>query len=442
MKLRLVLFCALIFVNSCSVSQNVASENKKIFNLLDLGIIADGKTLQTQAIQKVIDDCSKGGGGIVLFPKGIYLSGTLYPKNNVIFELAKGSVLLGSSEIKDYDKHFIFGKNVKNFAIQGQGIIDGQGKAFWTEKYKPKERPVGWLFFENSENIVIQGITLQNSPSHTLVLETCKNIDINQITILNEKQSPNTDGVDITNTSNVKISNCFFSTGDDAICLKSKNKMIENILIENCTLESDDAGLKFGTGSAIGVQNCIFKNIQIRNTRYGIALFMKDGGVYQNNIFDSLTIQTASRHKTDYPIFIDIDRREANSPLGEIKDIYFKNLKIYTRGNNLIAGHPKKPIERLYFENIEMYVQNPVDLSKMKKPKGNKDHDYHPDSADYAKVNADFTFGNTKSLFIKNIKIRKNTDEEVFNRKDYFFEHIDKLNFNDKIIQPASLLKN
>jgi polygalacturonase len=442
MKFRFVFVFVFALVSSCSVSQNASIDEQKVFNILEKGVIADGKTLQTQAIQKIIDECSQKGGGVVLFPKGIYLSGTIYPKNNVIIELAKGAMLMGSSEMKDYDKHFIFGKNVKNFIIRGQGIIDGQGKAFWTEKYKPKERPVGWLFFENSENIAIQGITLQNSPSHTVVLETCQKVEINQITILNEKQSPNTDGVDITNTSNVKILNCFFSTGDDAICLKSKNKMIENVIVENCVLESDDAGLKFGTGSAIGVQNCIFRNTQIRNTRYGIALFMKDGGVYQNNTFDNLVIQTASRHKTDYPIFIDIDRREANSPLGSIREIYFKNLKIYTRGNNLIAGHSQMPIERLYFENIEMNIKNPVDLSKMKKPKGNKDHDYHPDSADFAYVNAEFTFAHTRDLFLKNIVIRKNTDEEIFKRKDYFFEKVEKLNFNDKIVQPASLVKN
>lgn len=442
MKPRIVFIVLFALLSSCSVSQNANLGENKIFNVLEKGVIADGKTLQTQAIQKIIDECALMGGGIILFPKGIYLSGTLYPKNNVTLELAKGAMLLGSSNLKDYDKHFFFAKNVKNFSVRGQGIIDGQGKAFWTENYKPKDRPIGWLYFENCESLQISGITLQNSPSHTIVLETCKKVEINQLTILNEKQSPNTDGVDITNTSDVKILNCFFSTGDDAICLKSKNKMIENILVENCILESDDAGFKFGTGSAVGVKNCVFRNNQIRNTRYGVALFMKDGGVYQNNIFDNLIIQTASRHKTDYPIFVDIDRREKNSPLGEIQDIYFKNLKIYTRGNNLIAGHPQKPIQRLYFENVEMHIQNPVDLSKMKKPKGNKDHDYHPDSADYAHINAEFTFAHTKDLFLKNIVIRKNNDDEIFKRKDYFFDRVDKLNFNDKLVQPAALIKN
>jgi polygalacturonase len=431
-----------VLLCSCSISsQNNNLQKEKVYNVIELGAISDGKTLNTKVLQNIIDDCSKKGGGTILFPKGIYLSGTLYLKSNITFEISKGAVLLGSSNMRDYQQHFIFAKDVENFKITGKGIIDGQGKSFWTEDYKAKERPIGWIFIENGKNITIEDITLQNSPSHVVVLETCQNVYINHITILNDKQSPNTDGIDVINSSSVKIKNSFFSTGDDAICLKSKDKLIQDVTVENCVLESDDAGLKFGTGSAIGIKNCIFKNVQIRNTRYGIALFMKDGGVFENNTFEEIIIQTNSRHKTDYPIFIDIDKREEQSTLGIVRNMYFKNIKMITRGNNLIAGHPKQFIESLHFENIDMTVLDPVNLSKMKKPKGNKDHDYHTGSADYAPINADFTFANTKKLTLKNIRINKNIDEEDFKRKDFFFENVDALEWDDKKAKQISYTK-
>lgn len=112
-------------------------------NVQDFGAVGDGKTLNTRALQKAIDAAAAAGGGNVVIPAGEYLTGTLFLRDHVTLQLEPGSVLLGSTDLKDYptrtptlrsytdvnyvDKSLIYAEKVRNIAIVGQGTIDGQG---------------------------------------------------------------------------------------------------------------------------------------------------------------------------------------------------------------------------------------------------------------------------------------------------------------------------
>jgi polygalacturonase len=102
-------------------------------SITDFGAIGDGKTLNTQAIQTAIDKTVEKGGGTLIIPKGIFLTGTIVLKSNLKLQITEGGILLGSTSRNDYLKNdwyaLLLAKGQKNISIVGKGIIDGQGRA-------------------------------------------------------------------------------------------------------------------------------------------------------------------------------------------------------------------------------------------------------------------------------------------------------------------------
>ena len=426
MKYFLLVFSLLSYYNTLC----------QTYNIVKYGANPNGKTLSTEAIQKAIDACGNAGGGTVLIPAGTFLSGTLFLASNIRLEISEGAVLMASNNLQDYqedtkgEKHFIVADSAKNIVIAGNGIIDGQGSFFWDEKFKPLARPVGWIYLKNIEHLKIHQVNLQHSPSHTIRIQNCKFVNIDGITIENHPRSPNTDGIDLVDTQYVTISNCIIRTGDDAICLKSKRRPVENITVSNCILESDDAAIKFGTGSANATRFCNFNNLVIKNTRYGISLFMLDGGVFEHNRFSNIIIETGGRHPHTYPIFIDIDKRVDNRNYGTIRNNTFEKLNIITSGKILISGHTEKSIESISLRDIHIYLKEIADFSKASKPRGNKNFPKLASSVDLSRKRAHVILSNIEYLELDNIKIATapNVSQE---REDFLLENIKESNFKE-----------
>lgn len=127
------------------------AETQSIFSF---GAVPDGKTLNTKAINACIEKVYSKGGGYVVVPGGVFLSGTIELKSNVFLQLEPGAILKGSSQIHDYKRfdghrfdkylfHLVTSKNAQNTGIIGQGIIDGNGTAFW-EPFSEAEMPA-WI---------------------------------------------------------------------------------------------------------------------------------------------------------------------------------------------------------------------------------------------------------------------------------------------------------
>lgn len=405
-------------------------EDTSYTSIRDFGAKGDSITLDTKAIQDALDHAS-ATGGTVYIPTGTYRVGTLLWKENVSIHFETGAMLVGSTSLEDYTtekKPLIIAERLDNVSMTGKGIIDGNGGVFWDENFKALERPEPWIILKKCRNVTLRDVKFQNSPSHTIRLENSEDVKFDGISIINPFKGPNTDGIDIVDSKNVLIANSLISTGDDAICLKSQRDTVENVVVTNCILESDDAAIKFGTGSKIATRFCSFTNTVIRRTRYGISLFMLDGGVFEHNNFSDLVIENASRHEYQYPIFIDIDKRVPDREYGIVRDNSFSNLKIVTDGKILISGHPESHIRDLSFNNITMHVKNEADFTNANKPRGNKNYPKLETSVDLSSQPAHFVLGYTKGVLLEDIRVFSDVSSE---RRDLFTQEVDQLDKNN-----------
>ncbi|MBL7817084.1 MAG: glycoside hydrolase family 28 protein [Saprospiraceae bacterium] len=315
-------------------------------NITTFGAIPDGETNNAAVIQKLIDKVSTEGGGRVTIPAGNFMTGTIYLKSGVELYLEKGARLLGSTNRNDYPSSrdrpaLIMANGQKNISISGQGIIDGQCQELMLDIFKKLrsgemkqdtiwlvKRPGGRtliLLFQACQNVRVTGVTLKNATDWVQDYRECDGVTIDRITVQSTAYW-NNDGLDITDSKNVRITNCFINSSDDALCLKSENPKLacENIYIDSCTLRSSANGLKFGTNCYGGFKNIKVRNLTIFDTyRSAIAIECVDGGVTEN-----IDIQNIKARNTGNAIFIRRGHRNVGGQVGTIKGIYIANVKV------------------------------------------------------------------------------------------------------------------
>lgn len=291
-----------------------------IINILDCGAVADGKTSCTSAISEAVKKCSEAGGGTVFVPAGKYLTGPVFLASNINLNLEAGATLLFSDNMEEYPvvtsrwegvkrecfASLINADNCENVSITGRGTLDGQGRYWWSlfkdkkayyEKYtypRPKMiAPYG------CKNVLIQGVTLTNSPSWTINTILCDNVTIDNVTINNPYDSPNTDGIDPESCSNIHISNCHIDVGDDCIAIKAGTEdtaervPCKNITITNCTMVHGHGGVVIGSEMSGSVENVAISNCVFTNTDRGIRLKSRRyrGGVVQDIKVDNVIME-------------------------------------------------------------------------------------------------------------------------------------------------------
>lgn len=350
----------------------------KVVSVLDFGAVKDGKTQCRREIQKAIDSCYENGGGTVCFPAGDYLCGTIHLKDNIILKLEAGATIWGSRKIEDYDDidvcysdikpHFLlYGNEIKNFTIEGQGTINGNGDAFWATDLKPV-RPKT-VHIRKSSNITIKDITIKDSACYNVWLLGCDNVNIDGISIINPHNSPNTDGLDIDCCNNVRISNCYIDTGDDAIALKSdsyrlcEDKACEKIAVTNCNLRTSCCAIRVAYEGDSPIRDCTFSNLTIFDTDTGIDIIsilpekdsfgikMAEGAKIERLNFSDIVMD-----KVNYPIYMWLGKAREGELKGFIRDISINNVTAYARNCSYIGGMSEKKIENVSLNNINLIL--------------------------------------------------------------------------------------
>lgn len=398
------------FVLLSSATSQINSNENNIFNVRTYGAVGDGRTLDSPAINRAIDAAVKAGGGTVLVPAGTYLSGSIHLQSNINLHIGAGATILGApQEMNAYDEtepfsgqayqdgghtyfhnSLIWGENLTNVFITGNGIINGGGL---TKDSGPLDRLCDYGNWQNPNmnrefvpirlgnkaialklcnNVLIRDITIAHGGHFAILVTGCDNMTIDNVTM-----DTNRDGIDIDSCRNTTVSNCRINApGDDGLCIKSsyalgEARLTENLTITNCqvsgfkegtlldgTMQDDPWGqgrLKFGTESSGGFRNCVISNCTFRNS-WGLALEEVDGGILENITIHNITMINISR----YPIYITTGKRNRTGGLttvSRMKNVLISNViatGITSRSGIQITGLPEQLIDGLRLENIRL----------------------------------------------------------------------------------------
>ena len=337
------------------------------FNVKDFGAVADGVTLNNEAVQKAIDECSKVGGR-VFFPKGEYVLSTVFLKSNVTMELDEGAVILGSLNFYDYRpdekldyplyqdaSHSFFecsmfvGLGVENIRFIGKGKVDM--RSVWDEDNVRNivHRGAKCIALKNCKNVEIRDWDIRHVTDLAVYFAGCENVEVANLFL-----KVYIDGISPDNSKNVKIHDCDIEAGDDGIVFKSSytlNRLdiCKNIHVWDCKIKSRCSAIKFGTETNGGFEDIFIENIDIRDTRItGIAIESVDGA-----IADGITIRNVRMQNVGAPLFVHVGMRmrgPEGRELGWIRNVTLENIT---------AVGPYEPYEIIAW-NYVSFVNNDV----------------------------------------------------------------------------------
>jgi polygalacturonase len=351
-------------------------------NLCDakaMGAKADGTTKDTAALQKAIDTCAVKGG-IVHLAAGTYLSAPLDLKSHVHLQLDKDAILLGSPDMADYPIRedakwrrisLLHADHAVDIGLTGEGVVDGNGKIWWDakaarKKGEPEDQRPLLIDLTNCKQILVEGVTLRNSPQYNLTLFWCDGLIVRNVTILNPgKGGPNTDGIDPISTSNVLIEHTTIDTGDDNVAIKSG--LVErgdpdipstNIVIRDCIFRAGH-GLSIGSETAGGVRNVTVERVSFTGTRQGIRIKSARG---RGNDIGNFKYTDITMEGVETPIeiteyYTGMVKDDQGQPMTghtpRFHDISITNLKATgAKRAGVIMGLPESPVENVVLKNI------------------------------------------------------------------------------------------
>ncbi len=314
----------------------------------DYGAVGDGVTLCTEAFKKAMNDLVKKGGGHLNVPAGVWLTGPIAFKDNIDLHLDKNAIILFSPDKSLFNKDSdgkVLEKCVpainiskrKNVSITGEGIIDGNGK-YWRPVKRSKVSDTEWKAFKemggtetqggqlwypyklnnglpeiatsaeqseklradlirvtDCENVLIEGVTFQNSPRFHVHPVRSTNVIIDGITVRCPWNAQNGDAIDLSNVKKAIIVNTTVDAGDDGLCMKggtgangAKDGPCEDILITRCTVFHAHGGFVIGSDVSGGMKNIVVRDCRFSGTDTGLRFKSGIGrGGKTENIFIS-----------------------------------------------------------------------------------------------------------------------------------------------------------
>jgi polygalacturonase len=333
---------SLLFLFTCALSAAAAMPKfdmprvqepkipKRTVSITDLGAVPDGKTLNTEAIAKGIDALAEKGGGRLIFPPGLWLTGPIGLKSHVELHLEEGALVQFQPDYSLYPPiqldmkgrprtvttSPIHGENLEDVAITGKGVMDGSGDAWrpvkkskmtegqwkqllaktnsvledngniwWPSREAMADRRPNLLKLVNCRRVLLEGVTFQNSPAWNLNPTLCEDLTLRNVVVRNPWYSQNGDGLDMENCQKVVVRGSRFDVGDDGICLKSganeEGRRIgvptENVLIEDCVVYHAHGGVTIGSEMSAGVRNVRVNNCLFIGTDVGLRFKSQRG---------------------------------------------------------------------------------------------------------------------------------------------------------------------
>ncbi|MGA3180391.1 MAG: glycosyl hydrolase family 28-related protein [Verrucomicrobiota bacterium] len=434
--LSLPLLCFVLA--GCATADHQVPAPSPLYNVRSFGAIGDGKTLDSPAINRAINAAAAAGGGTVDLPGGTYLSGSIELKSNIHLLLEAGATILAAPQsLNAYDQEepfqgrayqdgghtffhnsLIWGENLTNVSITGQGLINGAGLSSGDGN---EDRVDGFgggrggpppalgvtnitspgarlgnkaIALKLCRNVLLRDITIIHGGHFAILVTGCDNLTVDNVTM-----DTNRDGIDIDCCRNTMVSNCRInSPQDDGLCPKSSfalgsNVITENLTIVNCQVSGFQEGtmldgtmkpwhvpapvgqgrIKLGTEANGGFRNITIANCAFRGCK-GLALEEVDGGIMENITVNNITMMDV----VNCPIYITTGKRNRGPNITEpsrARNIFISNIVasgIDWQSGIQIEGMPDLPIENVRLANIRLQfkgggttndaARNPVEL--------------------------------------------------------------------------------
>ncbi len=460
------------------------------YNVRDFGAKGDSLTLDTDAINKAIDEAASKGGGTVYFPAGNYLSFSIHLKSNITLHLDNGAVLVAADPSKGeggfdppepnafdlfqdfghshWHNSLIWGENLKNIAITGHGRIVGNGLTRSGRTTPGLGNKA--IALKLCRNVILKDFTILRG-GHFCLLAT----GVDNMTIDNVKLDTNRDGFDIDCCRHVRMSNCSVNSPfDDAIVLKSSYglgfpRVTEDVTITNCSVSGFDIGtfldgtyrkkeydrvpdrgvvtgrIKFGTESNGGFRNITISNCTFEFCR-GLAIETVDGGILEDIIVTNVTM----RDVMGAPFFLRLGARMRGPegiPVGKLRRVTISNVIVYSANpdyTSLLLGIPGYDIEDIKLSNLTILVKGgaPKEQAEITVPELEK---IYPDPQEFGKIPAyGFFIRHAKNVEMVNVELK--LENEDF-RPPFILEDVKGASFiNVKAAHsegiPSFILKN
>jgi polygalacturonase len=372
------------------------------FEITSFGAVGDGAASCTAAIGRAIAACRAAGGGRVVVPKGRFLTGAIRLESGVNLHVAEGGTLAFSRDTKEYlplvftrfegvelmnYSPFIYAFEAENIAITGPGTLDGQagpeqwwnwrgaGAAGGARQTPARTRlidmqargvPVAERVFGDgsflrpnfiqpyrSRNVLIDGVTIVNSPMWELHPVLCQSVTVRNVTIASH--GPNNDGCNPESCRDVLIERCSFDTGDDCIALKSGRNddgrrlhtPVENVVIRDCTMKDGHGGVVIGSEISGGARNIFAERCRMDSPRLDRVLRLKTnsvrGGVIEGIRMRDVTVGQVAEAIVAIDFFY--EEGDAGKYPPTVRDIDVRN--VTSRKSQyafLLRGYPHAPI--------------------------------------------------------------------------------------------------
>ena len=352
-------------------------------NVRDFGAKGDGISKDTAAVQRAID-----AGGIVFFPPGEYLCGTLYLKSNGGLHLEAGAVLKASPDREDYNAddfcpqnrvfapervsgaHFITAVEQHDIIIEGGGRIDGNRQAFYGDRSQPDcerknhvhfpwdfdWRPAQMIFFCECDDVAVRDVQMYNAPYWTCFLHGCEHVRIRGVRILNDQRTLNGDGIDIDCCRFVTVSDCVIDAGDDAVTLRGndaplkRKRACEYITVTNCVLHSSCNAIRIGVGDGV-VRKALFSDVAIHDSGKGICIGSKYSPEHGTRIEDIQFENIIADAEVPVAILTNFWGRSFGPGIRPIRRISFRHIRGTGESGSRIIGFAPGEISDISFED-------------------------------------------------------------------------------------------
>jgi DNA sulfur modification protein DndE len=434
---------------------------KDTFDIRNYGAVSDGLVLNTTAINKTIEAAAKNGGGTVLIPGGLWLTGPIVLQSNIELHTAKNALILFTPDHTAYPlvkssfegvnaarcQSPITAENLENIAITGYGVFHGSGDT-WRPLKKGKLTDSEWkkhisrggvltedkttwyssagalkasltnnigkmqpgqelkdfeeirdylrpnmLRIIDCKNVVLQGVTFENSPAWTMHLITSEHITVKDVTVKNPWYGQNTDAIDLESCKNILLDGCKFDTGDDGICIKSgrdeegrkRGKPTENMIARNTTIYHAHGGFVIGSEMSGGARNLFVSNCNFIGTDIGLRFktVRGRGGVVENIYAANINMKDILGEAISFDMYyaakdpIPLAGEERELPKVEVfpvteatpvfRNFYINDVVCYGAAKAVfIRGIPEMQVNNVVLNNLVMKSDKGIEIAEAK----------------------------------------------------------------------------